>query len=113
MPHPFWEMHTLAGALYIHRLFPINSSPKKAGKSNEYSGKIKIDKSVEEISKEINERGSYQPLDGQGISHRSRSRLRKSIIQRDRYRYDATDRRYRCDNYANRLDSSDNSQLTA
>ena len=34
-------------------------------------------------------------------------------MQRDRYRYDVTDRRYRYDNYANRSDSSDNSQLTA
>ena len=72
-----------------------------------------MDQSVEEISEEINERGSYQPPDIQGISCRSRSRLPESLTQRDRYRYDVTDRRYRYDNYANRSDSSDNSQLTA
>ena len=69
--------------------------------------------SVEEINKEINERGSYQPLDRHSISLRSRSRSPESLTQRDRYWYDVTDRRYRYDNYANRSDSSDNSQLTA
>ena len=67
---------------------------------------------MEEINEEINERGSYQPPDGQGISHRGRSRLPECVTQRNRYRYDVTDRRYRYDNYANRSDSSDNSQLT-
>ena len=56
------------------KLFPQNSSPKNADKSNEHLGKPNIDESVEEINKEINERGSYQPPDRQGISHRSRSR---------------------------------------
>ena len=65
------------------------------------------------MNKEINERGSYQPPDGQGISCRGRSRLPESETHRDRYRYDVTDRRYRYDNYTNKSDSSDNSQLTA
>ena len=68
---------------------------------------------MEEINEEINERGSYQLPDGQGINHSGRSRSPESVTQRDRYRYDVTDRRYRYDNYANRSDSSDNSQLTA
>ena len=72
-----------------------------------------MDQSVEEINKEINERGSYQPLDRQSISHRSRPRSPESIAQRERYRFDVTDRRYMYDNYANKSDSSDNSQLTA
>ena len=95
------------------KLFPQNSSPKNASKSNDCLGKLNIDQSVEEINEEINERGSYQPPDGQGISHRGRSRSPKNVTQRDRYRYDVTDRRYRYDNYANRSDSSNNSQLTA
>ena len=46
------------------------------------------------------------------MSPRGRSRLPKSEIQRDRYRYDVTDRRYRYDYYDNRSDNSDSSQLT-
>ena len=53
------------------------------------------------------------PPDEQGISHRGRSRSPKSETHRDRYRYDVTDRRYWYDNYANKSDSSNNSQLTA
>ena len=90
------------------KLFPQNSSPK-----SEHLGKLNIDQSVEEINEEINKRGSYQPPDGWGISHRDRSRSPESVTQRDRYRYNVTDRRYRYDNYANRSDSSNNSQLTA
>ena len=93
-------------------LFPKNSSPKNESKSNEHLGKLSMDQSVEEINEEINEQGSYQPPDRQSISHRSRSRSPESIAQRERYRYDVTDRRYRYDNYANRSDSSDNN-LTA
>ena len=93
--------------------FPHNSSPKNASKSNKHLGKLHIDQSVEEMNEEINERGSYQQPNGQGISHRGRSRSSESETHRDRYRYDVTDRRYRYDNYTNKSDSSDNSQLTA
>ena len=92
-------------------LFLPNGKNQK--KSNEHLGKLHIDQSVEEMNKEIKERGSYQPPDGQGISHRGRSRSPESETHRDRYRYDVTDRRYRYDNYANKSDSSDNSKLTA
>ena len=95
------------------KLFPQNSSPKNASKSNEHLGKLHIDQSVEEMNEEINKRGSYQPPDGQGMSRRGRSRSPESETHRDGYRYDVTDRRYRYDNYANKSDSSDNSQLTA
>ena len=71
-----------------------------------------MDQSVKKINEEINKRGSYQPPDRQGISCRSKSRSPESVTQRERYRYDVTDRRYRYDNYANRSDSSDNSRLT-
>ena len=40
------------------RLFPQNSSPKNASKSNEHLGKLNMDQSVEEINEEINERVS-------------------------------------------------------
>ena len=95
------------------RLFPQNSSPKNEGNINKHLGKLNMDQSVEEINEEINERGSYQPPDRQNISHRSRSRSPESVTQRENYRCDVTDRRYRYDNYANRPVSSDNSQLTA
>ena len=65
------------------------------------------------MNEEINERGSYQPPDGQGINCRGRSRSPESKTHRDRYRYDVTDRRYRYDNYTNKSNSSDNNQLTA
>ena len=89
-------------------LFPPNDKNKE--KSNEHFGKLHIDQSVEEMNKEINERGSYQPQDGQGINCRGRSRSPESETHRDRYRYDVTDRRYRYDNYTNKSDSSDNNQ---
>ena len=37
----------------------------------------------------------------------------QSVMQRDRYRYDVTDRRYHYDSYADRSDSSNTNQLTA
>ena len=46
-------------------------------------------------------------------SSRGRLRSPESVEQRDRYRYDVTDRRYHYDSYANRSDSSDSNQLTA
>ena len=92
-------------------LFPPNG--KNQEKYNEHLGNLHIDQSVEEMNKEISERGSYQPPDGQGINHRGRSRSPESETHRDRYRYDVTYRRYRYDNYINKSDSSDNSTLTA
>ena len=62
------------------KFFPQNSSPKNASKSNEHLGKLNIDQSVEEINEEINERGSYQPPDGQDISRSDRSRSPESEI---------------------------------
>ena len=85
-------------------LFPPN------GKNQE---KLHIDQLVEDMNEEINERGSYQPPDGQGINCRGRLRSPESKTHRERYRYDVTDRRYRYDNYANKSDSSNNSQLIA
>ena len=92
-------------------LFPPKG--KNQEKYNEHLGNLHIDQSVEEMNKEISERGSYQPPDGQGINHRGRSRSPESETHRDRYRYDVTDRRYRYDNYVSKSDSSDNSTLTA
>ena len=86
---------------------------KNQEKSNEHLGKLHIDQSVQEMNKEISERGSYQLPDGQGINCRGRLRLPESKTHRDQYRYDVTDRRYRYDNYTNKFDGSDNSQLTA
>ena len=88
-------------------LFPPNG--KNQEKSNEHLGKLQIDQSVEEMNEEINERGSYQLPDGQGISCRGRLRSPESETHRDRYRYDVTDRRYRYDNYVNKSNSSDKS----
>ena len=91
--------------------FPPNG--KNQEKSNEHLGKLHIDQSVKDMNKEINKRGSYQLLDGLGINRRGRSRSPESKTHRDRYRYDVIDRGYRYDNYANKSDSIDNSQLTA
>ena len=51
-------------------LFPSNSSPKNPNKSNEHLGNLDMDQSGEEINKEINEQGSYQPLDRQNVNWR-------------------------------------------
>ena len=47
------------------------------------------------------------------VNQRSRSRSPESSSQRERHRYDITDRRYRYDSYANRSDNSYNYQVTA
>ena len=91
-------------------LFPPNG--KNQEKSNEHLGKLHVDHSVEDMNEEISKRGSYQLPDGQGINRRGSLRSPESETHRDRYRYDVTDRRYRY-NYANKSDSSNNSQLTA
>ena len=72
-----------------------------------------MDQSVEEVNEDLNGRGSYQPPNNQDDSSRGRPRSAESVECRDRYRYDVTDRRYRCDSYANRSDSSESNQLTA
>ena len=69
-----------------------NSSPIDTGKFNEHLGKPQIDQSVEEVNKDLNERGSYQPPDNQNDNSRGRPRSPESIECRDRYRYDVTDR---------------------
>ena len=81
---------------------PQNSNHINADKPIEHLGKLNMDESVEEISEELNEKGSYQPPDRQDKSSRGRSRLPEGEIRRDRYRYDVTDRRYRYDYYDNR-----------
>ena len=90
-----------------------NSSPINTGEFNERLGKPQIEQSVEEVNENLNERGSYQPPDNQNDNSRGRPRSPESIEQRDRYRYDVTDRRYRFDYNDNRSDSSENYQLTA
>ena len=49
-------------------LFPSNSSPKNHNKFSEHLRDFDMDQSVEKINKEINEQGSYQPLDRHGMS---------------------------------------------
>ena len=84
-----------------------NSDLIDTGKFNEHLGKSQIDQSVEEINE-----GSYQPPENQNHNSRGRPRSLDSE-ERDRYRYDVTDRRYHFDYYDNRSDSSENYQLTA
>ena len=56
---------------------------KNQEKFNEHLGKLHIDQSVEKMNEEINERGSYQPPDGQGINHRGRLRSPESETHSD------------------------------
>ena len=90
-----------------------NSIPINTDEFNEHLSKPQIEQSVKEVNKDLNERGSYQPPDNPNDNSRGRPRSPKSIEQRDRYRYDVTDRRYRFDYNDNRSDSSENYQLTA
>ena len=70
-------------------LIPINTS-----EFNEHLGKPQMEKSVEEVNEDLNERGSYQPPDNPNDNSRGRPRSPESLERRDRYRYDVTDRRY-------------------
>ena len=89
-----------------------NLSPINTGEFNECLGKPQIEQLVKEVNKDLNERGLSQPPDKQNDNSRGRTRSLESIEQRDRYRYDVTDRRYRFDDNGNRSDSSENYQLT-
>ena len=90
-----------------------NSIPINTDQFNEHLGKLLIEQSVEEVNEDLNERDSYQPPDNPNDNSRGRLRSPESIEQRDRYRYDVTDRRYQFDYNDNRSDSSENYQLTA
>ena len=91
----------------------LNSSPIDTCKFNEHLGKPQMDQSVEEVNGDLNERGSCQSPNKQDDNSRGRPRSPESVEQRDRYRYDVTDRRYHYDSYDNRSDSSESNQLTA
>ena len=70
---------------------------------------------VEQSINEVNDgdRGSYQPPDRNSHNYRSRSRSPEDSTQRERHRYDASDRRYRHDSYTGRSDSGYNNHLTS
>ena len=80
----------------------------------------KYDKSFRDFNEEhsINEvndgdRGSYQPPDRNSHDYRSRLRSPDDSTQRERHRYEVSDRKYRHDSYTGRSDSGYNNQLTS
>ena len=91
-------------------LFP----PTKTKTNNDYQENFR-DFNEEQLINEVNDddRGSYQPLDKNGHDYRSKSRSPEMNSQRERNRYDATDRRNRHDSYTSRSDNSYNTQLTS
>ena len=90
-----------------------NSIPVNTDEFNEHLGKPQMEQSVKEVNEDLNERGSYQPPDNLNDNSRGRLRSPETIEQRDRYRYDVTDRRYQFDYNDNRSDSSENYQMNA
>ena len=56
-----------------------NSSPINTSEFNEGLGKPQIEQSIQEVNKDLNERGSYQPPDNQDDNSRGRPRSPESI----------------------------------
>ena len=92
-------------------LFP----PSKPKANNNKYGESFRDFNEEQLINEVNDgdRGSYQPPDRNSHDYRSRSRSPEDSMHRERYRYEASDRRYRHDSYTGRSDSGYNNQLTS
>ena len=92
-------------------LFPP-SKPKVD--SNNYDESFR-EFNVEQLINEVDggDRGSYQPPDRNSHNYRSRSRSPEDNAHRERYRYNASDRRYRHDSYTGRSDSGYNNHLTS
>ena len=91
-------------------LFP----PAKPKVNNDYQENFG-DFNEEQLINEVNDddRGSYQPPEKNGHDYRSKSRSPDMNSQRERNRYDTTDRRNRNDSYTSRSDNSYNNQLTS
>ena len=82
--------------------------------SNNYDKSFRefnVAQSINEVND--GERGSYQLLDRNSHSYRSRSRSPEDNAHRGRHRYNASDRRYRHDSYTGRSDSGYNNHLTS
>ena len=60
---------------------------------DERLGEHQAEQSAQEDNEDLQERGSYQPPDRNNENQRGRSRSPESISNRDRYRYEVTDRR--------------------
>ena len=92
-------------------MFPP-SKPK--ANNNKYDENLR-NFNEEQLINEVNDgdRGSYEPPDRNSHDYRSRSRSPEDSIHRERYRYEASDRRYRHDSYTGRSDSGYNNQLTS
>ena len=91
-------------------LFPP-TKPKANNDYNESFRNFNEEQSINEVNND--DRGSYQPPDKNGHDYRSKSRSPENNTQRERQRYDTTDRRNRHDSYTSRSDSSYNNQLTS
>ena len=91
-------------------LFPP-TKPKVNNVYNENFRNFKEDQLIGEVTSE--DRGSYQPPDMNDHNYRSISRSPEMSSNRERNRYNATDRRSRHNSYATRSDSNYNNNLTS
>ena len=92
-------------------LFPPSQPKANNNKYDESFRNFNEEQSIKEVND--GDRGSYQPPDRNSHDYRSRSRSPKGSTHRERYRYEALDRRYRHDSYTGRSDSGYNNQLTS
>ena len=91
-------------------LFPP-TKPKVNNVYNENFRNFNEEQLISEANDE--DRGSYQPPDMNDHNYRPRSRSPETSSQRERNRYDATDRRSRHDSYASRSYNNYNNNLTS
>ena len=94
---------------------PAGLFPQTKPKVNNVYNENFRDYNEEQLINEVNDDdiGSYQPPNRNGHDYRPRSRSPEMNSQRERNRYDATDRRSRHDSYASRSDNNYNNNLTS
>ena len=94
---------------------PAGLFPQTKPKVNNVYNENFRDYNEEQLINEVNDDdiGSYQPPNRNGHDYRPRSRSPEMNSQRERDRYDATDRRSRHDSYASRSDNNYNNNLTS
>ena len=90
-----------------------SSNHHNANNLNEHLDEHQAEHLTQEDNEDLQERGSYQPPDRNSEKWRGRSRSPESISNRDTYRYEVTDRRYRSDHYDTGFNNSDNYQLNS
>ena len=84
-------------------LFPPSNPKANNNKYDESFRDFNEEQSINEVND--SDRGSYEPPDRNSHDYRSRSRSPEDSIQRERHRFEVSDRRYRHDSYTGRSDS--------